>query len=42
MSSDLLDVFLEETLLFQVAHIAPHERIRVPAAVDFLRSLGEQ
>jgi hypothetical protein len=33
---------LEETLLFPVAYTGLRERIRVPAAVDFLRSLGEQ
>jgi hypothetical protein len=33
---------LEEILLFPVTHTGLRERIRVPAAVDFLRSLGEQ
>ena len=33
---------LEETLLFPVDYTRLRERIRRPAAVDFLRSLGEQ
>jgi hypothetical protein len=32
----------QEILLFPVTHTGLRERIRVPAAVDFLRSLGEQ
>ena len=39
---DLLNVFSEEILLFPVARTGLRERIRVPAAVDFLLSLGEQ
>jgi hypothetical protein len=31
----------QEILLFPVAHTAQRERIHVPAAVDYLRSLGE-
>jgi hypothetical protein len=33
---------LEEILLFLVAHIAPHERIRVPSVGGYLRSRIEQ
>ena len=39
---DLLNVFLKEILLFPVARTGLRERIRVPAVVDYSRSLGEQ
>jgi hypothetical protein len=39
---DLLNVFLKEILLFPVARTGLRERIRVQAAVDYSRSLGEQ
>ena len=42
MCGDLLNVFSEEILLFPVARTGLRERIRVPAAADYLRSLGEQ
>jgi hypothetical protein len=40
---DLLDVFLKKPFSSQSLILGyANERIRVPAAVDFLRSLGEQ
>ena len=39
---DLLNVFLKEILLFPVARTGLRERIRVPAAADYLRSPREQ
>ena len=33
---------LEEIFLFPVARTGLRERIRVPAVVDYVRSLGEQ
>ena len=42
MCGDLLNVFLKEILLFPVARTGLRERIRVPAAADYSRNLGER